>query len=330
MAIRELRWGREAVENTAAATFVNMPVESFTVKNIQPRKAPKEFTGTNITVHKTRKMGKHSEFTLKMYAYFDMLGYPLMSFLGVPVVAAVAGATGAFTATWKAGGATIPSATIQWKHVSSTNTTWRQITGAKVKSMKSTIVGNDLALFEFEGVGRYATTIAAPAALPYSFASYVQPTEPAMQALTKNATAWEIVKKLDLTMSNGLEPDWTIRANADPQRMKLGDSTGDLSVESFFDGYTGSVVEQHEGDGLIDQVIATITDTVSSIGTGTPTTPQIMFTFPKPYTQEGDIDAQDTDDHESGKLALGYDNSAATNVIVVLRNELAATAYDGS
>ena len=331
MAIREIHFAFELVEGTASASdYKVIPVRSFKPQNKNPREVPRETTGTTIVMHKTRRKGRHFEFTLEMYSYFDMLAYPLSIHLGYPVHAAVVGATGAFTQTFKPGGTAIPSATLRWKRVSSTNTTWFRATGCKIKSMKFLKQANGLPVVQFQGFGKYATTISAPTPVTPTAAQYIQPTDTPQQSLTKGGTNWLLLKKLDVATDNGMAPDWTIQPTQDPARLALGDAKADLSAQGFFDAYAGSLIEGQDGaTGLLGQIIATINDTTSPIGTGTPTTPRIMFTAPKPFVMEADFTDSQKDDEEDGKIELGYDTTAVSNLLIELRNELAASEFVG-
>lgn len=331
MAIREVHWGIEAVTNTAATAFKLLRCADFQPKNNAPLDKPKETSGTTITLQRPRLKGRQFDFTLKMYGYHDLPCFVLACAYGAPTVTAVSGATGAFDHIFKPGGVTLKSATVRWKQTGSGGTIWFRSVGCKVKTVKFAIQANGMPMWEFSGHGRYATSISAPGAVSDTTAAYIHPIDMSQQAVTLATVAWLLPKKLDVTIENGLTPDWGIAATRDYNRLKLGDTEAKVSIEAWMDAYVGSLMEAEDGtSSLLGAIAYTATDTATDIGTGTPTKPSTTLAFPKPYVDAVSQDNSNTDQEEKGELDLAYDSTSATLITITLRNELTSSVYTGT
>jgi hypothetical protein len=318
--------GVEAVEGTAAATRYNLQVESCKIKNIKNREIPKETTGTRIRAFATLSGGRHSEITVRLRPRFDQLGFWLVGTMGTPTTTAVPSATGAFDHLFKLGGTTLPTLTIQKYYTAG----WRQATGCRVDSMKWGINAKGAPVIDIKLFGRHATEISAPTPIAVVDPGWVQPLATAQQAITYNAISYTDGLKLDFEVKNNLEVRHTIQVGADAKKQSLGDAEATFDFEALMTAYSGSLLEQHDGDGILDAIIYTGEDTTSPIGTGTPTTPKITISAPKPLTDDGDIIVTDTDSDQMVSGLLGYNTSLASNISVTVRNLHAASIYAGT
>jgi hypothetical protein len=165
-------------------------------------------------------------------------------------------------------------------------------------------------------------------------AAYIQPIDMSQQSTTSNGAAWiDPPQTMDITVDNGIAPDWTVQANRDFQRMKIGVTTANASIDAFFDAYTGSLTDREDnyasampGTGII----YTAVDAITNIGTVTPTHPSTTVTVPKPYVDAVSQDNTDTDVMEKGTLEFAYDPTLASLMAFDFVNELAATIYNGT
>ena len=332
MTIREVDLGIEAIYGVAPTAFVFQRVNSFDFKNLAPLEQPRETSGTGIPLQRPRPKGRHGTWTAKVYAYHDMTAYWLALLLGTPTVTGVAGATGAFDHIFKAGGSAIKSAALRWKQVSSAGTIWWQALGCEAKTIKPTISADGMPMFEISGIGKYALVITAPGSPPSdTTAAYVTPGSQDQQVLTKSAVAWTKVKKLGISIDNGIAPDWTIAATRDFSRIKIGDTVVGLDADAFFDALIGSMQEaQNTPTALLGPLVYTITDPTTLIGTPTPVAPATTIAIPKPYVDNDTTDATATDTEEKAKLLAAYDSTSATNITVTLRCELVVGIYTGT
>lgn len=331
MAIREVHLGIEAVYNVAATTFVFERVNDLAPKNNAPLDKPRETSGTTIVLQRARLKGRQFDFTVKTYGYFDMTCYWLALAFGVPTITPVASATGAFDHIFKPGSAVLKSATLRWKQVSSAGTLWFQAVGCKLNSVKFGLSANGMPMWEFAGHGKYATNISAPSAVSDTTANYVQPIDMSQQALTMNASAWLLPKKMDLTITNGLGPDWGVAATRDFNRLKMGDTAATASIEAFMDAYATSMTAIEDStNSLMNAVVYTAVDTTTLFGTPTPVSPQMIIALPKPYVDNVSQDNTNTDTEEKGAVDLAYDSASATLATITLRNALSLTTYTGT
>lgn len=332
MAIREVYMAFEAVYGTAAASnYVFQRVNDFQPKNMAPLDKIRETSGTTIVLQRPRLKGRQFDFTVKTYGYFDMTVYWLALAFGAATVTTVD--TSAKLHTFLAGGSALLSATLKWKQVSSAGILWFQATGCKIKSVKCNIQSNGTLMWEFSGHGKYATNISAPTPVTDTTAAYIQPIDMSEQTITHNAIAFvDPVKKFDITVDNGLAPDWSIPAatpSRDFSRLKLGDTVATASVDAFFDVYSGSMTQiEDTGNSAMSQIVFLGKDYTTVIGTGG--SPKMTITIPKPYVDAVSQDNTPTDTEEKGTLDFGYDTTLASNISFALENVLANTIYTGS
>jgi hypothetical protein len=256
-------------------------------------------------------------------------------FHGVPtVVTDVGGAVGVKSHTFLPGGVSPLTYTIKWKQTGAGGTIWRQSTGCVLKTLKLGATNNMGCVLDFTGHGRSVTTISAPSVPADTTAAYNQPwsmDQQAMSTLALPGTVYLSMKKLDLTLDNGITPDWTIRANRDVYRMKMGDASLKGDIQAYWDQYAGSFIEA--GDSLTQlypQLNYTVTDSGTVIGTGTPTTPHFTAELTKPFVSSPSEDDTNTDQEEKATLDMGYDTTIGSNGRFIFYNELAASVYTGS
>jgi hypothetical protein len=183
-------------------------------------------------------------------------------------------------------------------------------------------------MLELSGFGQYAQKIAAPGSPPSdTTAAYTTPVGMAEQTLTLAASAWSLVRKMSLSVDNGIAPDWTIAATRDFSRIKIGDVVVGGDAEAFLDNYTGSIEEaQDSATSVLGAIVYAATDPVVTIGTGTPVPPSFTITVPKPYADEDTADFTNTDTMEKGKIVAAYDSTLTSNISFALVNELGPTA----
>ncbi|HEY6020573.1 MAG TPA: phage tail tube protein [Candidatus Paceibacterota bacterium] len=336
MAVRYVDFAFESTYGTEPASgWVQLRVSDFSPKNAAPLDIPKETTGSTITMQRPRLKGRQCNISFKMYGYHDMVCYPLACAFGAADVDPVSGASGAFSHVFKPGGSSLLSASLRWKQVSSAGTLWFEATGFKVKTVKFTIDANSMPVWQFDGIAKYATNIVAPTPVSDTTAAYVQPVDMSQQAVYQGTyppgSAWpDPPTKFDITVDNGLTPDWIIKNTRDANRMKLGETVGNASISAFFDTYDGSMTELEDNHASAMGVLTyTAIDDQTDIGTGTPTNPSTTVTVPKPYVDNVSQDNTDTDTMEAGTLDFAYDTTLASNMSFTMVNELASTVYTG-
>jgi hypothetical protein len=325
MAIRTVLIAPEADYGVAAAgPYIFMRVEKWTPVNEGKLDIPRETTGSTIVTHTPRPGPRSFNFSGRARGYFDHSMHWFNMAMGVPATSTVLGAQ---QHIFKPGGISPNSYTILWKQVSGSNVMWRQATGCKVKEIKTTIMGNGGLGFEFSGHGLYATSIAAPTVPADTTAAYAQPFAMDQQALTLGGAEWRKPKKFDLTVDNGLEPDWSIFNTRDFDRLKLGDSTMKGDLETFLDAYVGSILEaQDSSTSLLGQIILLVAS-ADVIGT---TVPSFIVTMPKPYVGDASEDDSNTDAEAKGSIEFGYDSATASNAKFQFTNMVPASIFTGS
>lgn len=326
MAVRTVHVASEAVEGVAPTTWYNAQVESITIKNMQAREIPRETTGTRITAYTSRRGGRHSEISVRLRPRYDQLGFWLKPMMGAPTTTAVAGAAGAFDHVFKPGGTSLPSMAIRMFYESG----WRQALGVKIDSFKFAHDAKGMPVVDIKAFGRWATEIVAPTPVAIVDPGWIQPIEGPHAAITYNAVSYTDLLTMAFEVQNNLEVRHTIQVGADAKKMSLGDLIATFDFEALMSAYAGSLLEQAEGDGLLDAVIYTATDTTSSIGTGTPVNPRVVISAPRPLTDDGDIAITNTDSDQTVSGELGYDSGLASNISFTIRNTNAAAVYAGS
>jgi hypothetical protein len=153
------------------------------------------------------------------------------------------------------------------------------------------------------------------------------------QTLTLGGSAWSLVRKMSLSVDNGIAPDWTIGASRDFSRIKIGDVVVGGDAEAFLDNYTGSIEEaQDSATAALTAIVWKATDPTVTVGTGTPVPPSCTITVPKPYAEEDTSDFTNTDTMEKGKIVAAYDATTTSNIKFDLVNDvLTSTAmYAGT
>jgi len=329
--------GFELVYGTAppvgAGNYVQLRVNDLGPKNAAPLDKPKETTGTTITLQRARLKGRQCNVNIKQYGYHDMTCYLMALAFGAPTVTLISGTANKHV--FKAGGSSLLSATIRWKQVSGAGILWFQATGLKIKTVKCTVQANGMLLWEFDGIAKYATYLASPPT-PVSdstSATYIQPIDMSQQALFTGTyppgTAWvDPATKFDITVDNGLTPDWVIAATRDFNRLKLGLTTATASVSAFLDVYTGSMTDKEDNSASVyPNITLAAIDTVTTIGTTDH--PSTIISVPRPYIDSVTQDNTDFDTMETGTMDFGYDSTLASNISFEFHNDLTSSIYTG-
>jgi hypothetical protein len=189
-------------------------------------------------------------------------------------------------------------------------------------------------MLELSGFGKYAINISAPGSPPAdTTAAYTQPVGMGEQTLTLNSIAWALVRKMSLSVDNGIAPDWTLGASRDFSRIKIGDVVVGADGEAFFDSYAGSIETlQDSATSVMGAIVWKATDPTVTVGTGTPVPPSCTITVPKPYAEEDATDFTNTDTMEKFKIAAAYDATTTSNIKFDLVNDvlIATTMYNGT
>lgn len=270
MAIRTVYIAPEATYAVAAVgTYTAMRVEKWTPTNDPKLDIPRETTGTTIVDINPRPGARVLNFSGEVRGYFDLMVHWFNMAFGNPVTATPY--TGAGTArvhTFLPGG-TPKSYTILWKQTGSQGTIWRRATGCMIKNLKLNSTGNAGFKLNFSGHGQGVSTISAPTPVSDLTASYNQPFSLDQQRLLLNGVAWLKPKKFDVTVDNGLIPDYSIQESRDPSRMKLGDTKATGDIDAFWDAYSGSLIEASDAaTQLLNAVKVCVRDSATAIGTG--------------------------------------------------------------
>jgi hypothetical protein len=335
LAIRSVYGAYESVEGTAAAAgtlgvnYNFLRVVKFTPTKPSKLDNPRETTNSTITTQHPRPSTRQFNFTVQVRAYYDMTMFWDGMAYGAGTTAGHPSATGAFDTTFLTGGTAPLSATLKWKQVGSQGTIWWQATGCKVKQSKISYMSNIGLVREYQGFGRYPTSISTPTVPADTTAAYNQPMSMDQQAVTKNSSPWLKVKKFDVTTDNGMAPDWVVNNVRDLARLKLGDSTTKADVQAFFDAYAGSLAEYHDSatSKITGGVILSVIDAATAIGTGTPTHPGFVVSIPQPYVDDTSDDDTPTDPEEKSTILAGYDGTLAADISLVYTNEIVAATF---
>lgn len=332
MAIKAVWMGPEATEGTLAATLFFMRVESWLPIGDAKLDIPQETTNSTIVDQNPVPGARQGNWTAKVRAYFDLSVHWFAMTLGLPTITvAPGGSTGTFDHTFKPGGIAPLPYSVVWKQLGSAGTLYRQMTGCKGKTIKATLMNTGGLVFEIQGHGRYPVASTTQSATDTT-AAYNQPMGMAQQAISLNGSGWLKPKKFDVAIDTGIAPDWNISATRDYTRMKIGVAKGTADAQAFFDTYasTSIIFAQDSASQLLaGGVILTVTDPLTSIGSGTTSNPNMVWTLPKPYVQGATEDATNTDPEEKGKITLAYDGGTASNMSIKFHNQLAGTGVAG-
>lgn len=346
MAIRAILICPEAVPGVAATGGGGNPYKLMRVMKWTPTYDPKldeprETTGSTIVLQRARPGPRVLNFSGQARAYFDLSVHWFAMYHGLPtIVVDVGSAATVQSHTFLPGGVSPITYTIKWKQTGSGGTIWRQATGCVLKTLKLGIVANMGLVFDFSGHGRTVTTISAPSVPSDLTAAYNQPMSMDQQGfytgtftspIASPGTAWLKVKKLDLSLDNGITPDWSVAPSRDVNRMKMGDTVLKGDIQAFWDAYAGSMIEA--GDSatqLFSQINYVVVDTGTAIGTGTPTKPLFYALLKKPFVQSPSEDDSNTDQEEKANLDLGYDSTLGSAASFTFYNLLVAGEYAGS
>jgi hypothetical protein len=322
--------GATVVDGTVTWTHAgylmwNMPFTEGNLTLSRNRIIPDEHNGTRIRARVARRGPSSSTFQFTMLGYYDLLGIPLMSALNAPSVVADGGASGVFEATFKAGGANVPTLAIQFYD----GAEWWQLLGASVTSWSPTITGDGLPAFQFSLVTREATRIAAPTIPAQTWASYVHPMDVPQQSVSVNASPYADLLTASLNINNNREPLFTI-GSASMRRATEGVVEVGFDLEAIYTAYSGSLLEDHVENTSPGAVVLTVEDTATAIGSGTPTTPRMQISVPAPLLTSGEPDPSNVETRQTISGTAGYNSASATALSVALRNEWPAYIYEGN
>lgn len=332
MAIRSVLIAPQSdVEVAAAGTYIFVRVEKWTPANDGKLDDPRETTNTSIVTQNPRPGPQMFNFSGRARFYFDQSVHWFNMLMGNPVVTEdYLLAVGVQRHRFIPGGINPAPYTVQWKQSGSKGEFWRQSIGCKLKNIKLALMNNGGLGVEFQGMGRYALPISAPTVPADTTANYNQPAAMSQQALTIGGAPWRKPKKLDITVDNGLEADWSIQASRGYDRLKLGDTVMTGDIETFFDAYAGSIVEAQDSvSSLLSQIVLLVADT-TVIGTGVTTVPKFIVTMPKPYVGDASEDDTNTDPEAKGSIKFGYNAAIASTATFDFINEVEEAIYDGS
>lgn len=323
--IRTVYFGREAVEGTLAVSPKNLPFTKAGFTPAYTRITPKVHNGTRHMYQTVRRGTNISKFQITIPGYFDQLGYLLSVAFGSPTSAGVSMATGAFDHTFKAGGSSVPTASIQWYN----GVDWWQMLGCSVESMSANFETEKLPEFTFNFVGRDATKISAPSNVNQSIAAYSQPWDIPQAAVTLGGAGYALLQSGKFDIKFGRDPLHTI-GSASMVRALEGEVEGTVNLAALYTAYTGSIVEDYIANTAPGSLVIVYTSTADMIGTGTPVAVAATFTIPSILLTSGEPDESKINVVQQIKGLLGYNTSDATICKYVLRNEVGLTGYDGS
>src|SRR4051794_33886758 len=126
--IRNLLVGREAVEGVLPTTMTQVLFANAKPDPKANRHTPEEYGGSRIMVRKVLAGAQHEEFSLKMFLYYDWIGWSLASLFNSPTSANHSGETTVKDHTYKRGLGSVPTLALQWYD----GVDWWQMLGASV------------------------------------------------------------------------------------------------------------------------------------------------------------------------------------------------------
>ena len=318
--------GFENTENIQAATLKQYRFNSFKPSPKLIRALVEEHNGTRTRAQKVLKGPGFTNWTLKMYQYFDWnLLWECLAF-GYPVTAAVALASGAFTNTQKIS-SNVPTGSILFNM----GPHWEKYLGASIDEMTVTIDPTKPTMITYKGVAHeVVTNVAAPTPVAISSAAYNHPVM-GLAAVSVNSSPYAKLLSGSITIKFGRKPIHTIVETTDMQRAEEGEVVGSFDFLARYTAHTGSFYENQVNNTSPGGISVVFNDLITDIGTGTPTHPQRSLSIGNPLINEdAELDPEKPEVTQHIKGTFGYSSADASAFVNAYRNELAAAVFVGS
>lgn len=317
--------GIEDVEGVEAATFYHlhtMGEPQHTLEN--GIIIPQENTGTRMQDNGEARGKRMSSLKLRAYCRLDEVGIWLTSLLSAPVTAAVVGSTGAYDHVFKGGVARGLSLSIKFFN----GLYWRKMLGCRVNGATFQASGTELVMIDLDVLGRASTQISAPTPIAaietYSVVDI--PMVSAKFAGTINAD----VTAMSVAVANNLSQRATLDGTTSMNRQRFGYFTSEINGSADYPAYSGSLYEAFETRSDPGTFELLMTDDLHEVGTGTPVPVSLSLLLPDPVLVDM---SEGSDGGELVQQIRGramYNAASAAGIVATLRNDKAASYYDGT
>ena len=323
--VRELYVGLQAAAGTPAATLVVLPVTDVPAHKLdRDPDIVEEIFGTLVRANRNLRTGQFDGLTIKKHPHYDLDGYLLRPIFGSITSSGVSGATGAFDHNLKE--AATPM--LLTCYFDDGKDWWRMI-DVVVEQAKWTIPTRKPPVLDVELKGPIATRTNPADSPALVVAAYNHP-DWAQWLVKLGGASYNYGLSGSMMIKRNREPFFTGRRNVDPVRFSESGGVqieGDVLIDPHGAGYVGSMLEDYINNTGPGSIEFEWIDTATSIGTGTPTTPQYSLVVPKPRIKNAGHDFARSVTTPIKFQAL-YSASDGAGMKARIRNEIAT--YAGS